>query len=576
MMKYLIPTLLLGLLLAVVSLIGYRAASAPFFLDDVDELNYIHGMPGLVHCFSGDCYGLFRPIKNVIFYMVSTYMSESARAGHILSFILYLVTTAIVFWWFKIWFCSIPWALLAVCIWALAPTQVNHLTWLSSANILVAICGVVGALCTYDLYRTYWAQGSKRLAGLCALICILAYWTALLAYEGAIILPGLVLLFDWTRQRASTSRCHLVIYGALFVSALGFICLRWSMVPPPVDNPAIVTPSKFHLALVSAYFSTAHLWTWLAPFDRQEILGTFVWGKTTSGLILTSSWILLITLVGLALRLKRNWPDLTLGIFWFLIAFLPMSNLIPFENGPLCDYYIPLPSIGLVIVLVAVLRRLVLKWQLSHSGTFTRLACTTAIVLVLSWRGATTAEAFQWLKTWKIPEKLYYQSMRLRPYSFRARANLAPLLMQRGLYAEAEELARQCVDQAPWTATHFGLLADIQKARGNPECARDNYLRVIEIAPEDMYARFSLAALCAQDLADSGTAIREYEWLLQLDWHCYSARAAINLARLYAKQGKRPKMIRTLERVLHRRPSCEEVQQELATVSAQTGRDVRG
>ena len=575
-MKYSIPTLLLGLLLAVVSLIGYHAASTPFFLDDIDELNYVHGIHGLPGCFSGDCYGLFRPIKNLIFYSVSTFMSESARAGHMLSFVLYLLTTAIVFWWFKRWFCSLAWALLATSIWALAPTQVNHLTWLSSANILVAICGAVGALCTYDLSREYRTQGSKRLAGLCALICLLAYWIALLAYEGAIMLPGLILLLDWTRQRGLASKHHLVIYGALFASALGFICLRWSIVPPPIDNPAIVTPSKFHLAFVSAYFSMAHLWTWLAPFGRQEILGTFVWGKTTSGLILMSAWALLALLVGLAVRLKRRWPDLALGIFWFLIAFLPMSNLIPFENGPFCDYYIPLPSIGLVIVLVAVLRRLVRTWQLSHAGTFMRLACTAAIVLTLSWRGAAATEAFEWLKTWKNPDKLYQQSMRLRPYSFRARANLAPLLMQRGLYAEAEELARQCVDQAPWTAMHFGLLADIQRARGNPESARYNYMKVIELSPEDRYARFSLATLCEQDLADPAVAMREYTWLLQIDWHQYSAQSAINLARMYAKLGQHAQMIQILEQALRKRPSCEEVQQELSAMLAQTGKCVQG
>ena len=137
MMKYLVPVFLLGLLITVVSLIGYQGASTPFFLDDVDEMTYIHGLDSLAFCFGGDCYGLFRPIKNLIFYSVSTFMSESAQAGHALSFAFYLTTTAMVFWWFKRWFGSRVWAAVAVTIWALAPTQVNNLTWLSSANILV-------------------------------------------------------------------------------------------------------------------------------------------------------------------------------------------------------------------------------------------------------------------------------------------------------------------------------------------------------------------------------------------------------------------------------------------------------
>ncbi len=621
MSKYLIPITLAVLLLAGIALVVTPCLSSPFFMDDNDELSHIQGIHSWLGCFTYDCYGLFRPIKNLIFYFTANYFTKPALVGHGLSLGLYLVTTFLVFAWLRQWFarlsritpssareraifspgkdgetgdvgsivvaagCSqvekgplearpgfpaepnIVWALVGTLTWALAPTQVTYMLWLSSANNLIAISGVLGALLAYERFRAADTTNVTYKTILLALGCLSCYWLALLSYEGAIILPVLILLIDWVRQRSLLEKPVLALYLGLGVSIGAFLWLRWSVAPSGADyNPGIFVPSRWHLSFASAFFQIEHLRTWLLPFGRQEILATFVWGKTTSLGILISAWFIVGGGVVLALRMRKQMPNLSLGVLWFLIALAPMSNLIPFRNGPLGDYYIPLPSIGLAILVVAGLRRLIAQWREYEPGTLPRLICTAAVLLVLCWRGAALPEALQWRHNWQRPEKLLFSSMLVRPYAYRARANLAAAFLRRGLLSEAEDLIRDCVAQAPWAPMHYGLLADIQLARKDYSGARDNYDKAIELHPGDLYAHLALGRLYDEHLQDDENAIKALVWLLERRWNHFSEEACLRLADIYQTQNNHALAIGALRSSLKRCPSSAKIQAALQTL----------
>ena len=58
----------MAILLAVVCLVAWPGMQAPRLLDDVDQLSHIRSFTSWKDCVGRDCYGFFRPVKNLIFF----------------------------------------------------------------------------------------------------------------------------------------------------------------------------------------------------------------------------------------------------------------------------------------------------------------------------------------------------------------------------------------------------------------------------------------------------------------------------------------------------------------------------
>ncbi|MFC1764542.1 hypothetical protein ACFL6U_21050 [Planctomycetota bacterium] len=567
-MKRLVPIVLGILLVTCIMLVAVRALSYPFFLDDHDQWGYVQGKNSLAECLTWDCYGLYRPVKNVLYYGLDRWGERSVQMSHWLCLGLYLVTTGLVWGWFYRWFRHGNWASAATAIWALAPTQVSSLIWLSCANIVLAVGAVAGALSCYDLARVCWPQQPKRSMtwlGLSALV----YLFALFCYEGAIILPGLLALVDWRRGRGIWRKINVVMLLPFAVLAVGFVCLRWSVVPPnELTNPAIRVAGDWQISLASAYFALQHLWSWLAPWGRQELIGTFVWGQTVSvgGVVLC--WLLVIWLLVQAFKLRHRYPDVTLGVLWFFVAFLPMSNLIPFKNGPFGDYYLVIPSLGLAWAVVGLLRQLTPLWWARKTVPVLCRVGTVCFLGLVCWRAATIHTVLEWCDTWGHRETLFYRSMLVRPYSFRARANLATGLHMRGHLEEAKTLIHECIDQAPWVPIHYNILGDIQSKEGDFTAACASFNRALALESKNLYSHYALARTCMEHLDDPQGALEHSRWLVACHWNRYTEDSAIGLSRIQCELGEPDKALEVLHEVCHRSAHADKARKELKRLEA--------
>lgn len=572
-MKHLISIVLGVLLVTCIAFIALRAWSYPFVLDDNDQWAYIQGKNSLSECFTWDCYGLYRPVKNILYYGLLSWGGQAATLGHLLSLLFYLFTTGLVWTWFWRWNRSKTWAFVPTLMWALAPTQVSSLIWLTCANIVIATGALVGALLCYDLARECW-QPARRRAVLWLVLSVLTYLFSLFCYEGAIVLPALILLVDWRQSRGRPWQPGNVLFLVPFVAlALGFICLRWSVVPPAEGNPSIRVAGGWQISLASAYFTMQHLWTWLAPWGRQELLGTFVWGKTVGLNVILLCWLLVGWLLMQAHKQRHHLPDVTIGILWFFLAFLPMSNLIPFKNGPFGDYYLVIPSLGLVCAVTGLLRRGVDLWRAQDAGYRLRWTGKVCCFVLLGWRVASLGATIQWCDTWGHQETLCYQSMMLRPYSFRARSNLAMHLCRHGHLDEAEVLIQECIAQAPWVPIHYNILGDIQTEAGNHEEAEQSYRQTLVRDPNDLHAHFALARTYMDHLGKKAKAKEHCVWLLGRTWNRYTEDTAIALSRLQREQEEPDKALHTLRDTCRRSIHAQKTRRELQRMEARQLKD---
>lgn len=91
---------------------------------------------------------------------------------------------------------------------------------------------------------------------------------------------------------------------------------------------------------VPAYMSTSYTWSKYPDVSARGLLGAL--------LICTLVW----AGMRLAGSLDRNRRLIAFGTFWFLIALLPVSNLVP-TSTKMADRYLFVPSVGAILVLLA-------------------------------------------------------------------------------------------------------------------------------------------------------------------------------------------------------------------------------
>jgi len=116
-------------------------------------------------------------------------------------------------------------------------------------------------------------------------------------------------------------------------------------------------------ALVPARLSVSYYWSEYPYVSINGFLGAVF--------IFAAVWIAL----RFAGSSDRNLRLIALGIFWFLIALLPVSNLVP-TSTKMADRYLFVPTVGSILVLLALAARF-----LSASRTSRIAACTALLLL---------------------------------------------------------------------------------------------------------------------------------------------------------------------------------------------------
>jgi len=431
----------------------------------------------------------------------------------------------------------------------------------------------LGAVLVHDLSHECSGKQMRIGAAAWALLSGFLYFIALVSYEAAIAFPALILLWDWHRRRDFATPHAWMRYGLIGLFTLAAL---WSQTRAGSNlrmaNPSFSPMTPRQTILASAFFVFEHLRMWLAPFGRQEILGTFVWGNTASVLHLVLCWILLGALLACACGLRHRARMVSFGLLWFLIAFLPTSNLIPIQSGPFGDYYLVLPSIGLSLAVAGGLSALWNKMSIaSNRAKWIRVTLRICFLCVVLWRAAAAIAAFEWGRVWNDPQELLRRSATVRPYSFKAKANLARLLEEANKLDDAEPLAQQSLAEAPWYALSHNVLGDIEIRRGNYQQALRYYESAVAVSPEDPYPYVALAFASETYLNDTDTAKKYYRKVLASKWNPQSETAALNLSRLLAGERNVEEAIGLLESALKQSPASMELHYNLAIAYEQKG-----
>ena len=262
--------------------------------------------------------------------------------------------------------------------------------------------GVLGGLLCHA--QAAHARARRKLGWLATLT--VAQAVGIFAKENAVVLPGLMLLWDLTWRERSTWRERAPAYAAAALPLTAFFILRsqlhMRMVIPFTDNPLVGagfwTARKTAVKVIGTFIKL-FLWPVRLSADYSyNCVPVFGWppaswedGKALVALAACLGIVLL------AVRARRTRKPLFLVFFFITVA--PTLNLIVFIGSIMAERWMYLPSIGLAGCLVAVAEsiglRLSLKWTaaipVDYHGVEGGRGLRQSIPLCTAWRRIVTS-----------------------------------------------------------------------------------------------------------------------------------------------------------------------------------------
>lgn len=550
---------LVGLMLLVVLAVfpGLRAA---LFLDDYDEIERLSSLSKWSDIWHGDCYGYFRPVKNAIFLVMQPGANHPTLGYHLFGLCCYFSGLAGVHLLVRSLSGSRWFALGCCAIWALAPTQVSTILWLSAANISLSVGFLCSALYFYDRARGG-AEGCGKLPVLWLFLAVAFGFAAQISYETTVALAPLALALDWYRGRKLISREGSVAIGVLCIFTAGYLLLRayygcrLSMV---AENHAFSPGIRpWQVAISAPWFLWQHLLMWLFPVGRIEFLGSYIWMKSASPLVLALAWVGLSALIASAFLLHKRFPLASFGIAWFLIALFPSGNFIPVNCGPIADYYVVIPSIGLALAITDFARILIDYFRPGDRSL--RICAASGLALLILPRMGYVAFSFAWASVWSVPVELWLRILNTRPFQFEVRNMAAHELLEHGRISESRELANRSVEEASWSSMPWFILAEGYFMENNMKKALGSFEKFVAMQPHvkpvtRMFLQIRFGMIKGLDQSTRAEAMQCYRAVLADPSSEYHANAAYELAKLYYAESKTEKAGTTLERAIRLNP----------------------
>jgi protein O-mannosyl-transferase len=146
-----------------------------------------------------------------------------------------------------------------------------------------------------------------------------------------------------------------------------------------------------------------------------------------------------------AFRKGKAQPIRILGMAWFILAYLPVSNLFPL-NATVAEHWLYLPSVGVLIFIAGCW----LEWPARSRIFLATLGCAALLGL--------SARSFVRSGDWLNPETFYRQSLTAGAAKTRMALNLAQTYAAQGDYPKAEALLRRLAAANPnYTMTQNAL-----------------------------------------------------------------------------------------------------------------------
>lgn len=430
------------------------------------------------------------------------------------------------------------WALAA--IWGLHPLLTESVTNIVGRADLLAAFGVLAGLLCY--VRAASSAGQRKLMWLAGMT--VAQAAGLFSKESAVVLPGLMLLYDLTFFRRTAWRARALAYAALALPWAVFFYLRGQahlhMLVSFADNPLVGAgfwTARLTALKVIGKFLALFLWPARLSADYSyNAVPLFSWSanwEDVQALISIAVCLgaaLLIPI--LAVRGRRAAKPVLFFLGLSFVAISPTSNLIVLIGSIMAERFFYLPSVGLAgcgVAAIYALGRRNPHWRLV-SARVARASLLVAACLALA------ARTYARNLDWKDELSLWSSAVNVSPGSAKAHYNLGKALETLPgrlpeAIAEYEASLRIDPDHAD---VHDNLANALSTVPGGQPQAIPEYQAALRLEPNRPEVHNDLANALANIPGRMPEAIAEYRTALRIQPD--NAEVHYNLANALLRQ----------------------------------------
>jgi len=236
--------------------------------------------------------------------------------------------------------------------------------------------------------------------------------------------------------------------------------------------------------------------------------------------------LLIICVILGAIYLSRQYPYVTVGLFWYFGTLVPVIGLVQTTNQAMADRYTYIPLIGIFIVIVWGVSDILKKWH------YRKVFLGVSAVIILS--GLTIRAIFQ-TSHWKNSIALFENSVKINENNYHALNNLVKALVDKGKYDEAFLYLNHTLQKNPHREDVRINLANVLFLQSKPDEAISQYREILQTNSKNADAHYNLAyILSTQGKIDE--ALLLYKETLKIDPEY--VKAHYNLGDIYLSQGK--------------------------------------
>lgn len=533
-------------------------------LDNLPEM-FAQSVWQFMNLSSQDVVGLYyRPVFNVVlafnYYLFGT---ESTFGWHLVSLLIHLVVTMMVYVLARQWGLTREAALASALLFGIHPTRSESVAWISGLPDPLAALFLVPALLFHERY--YRAEDGHLLHLVLSMLFALL---AVLSKEVAIMLPIFLVAREWldkasgessaaalarALKRATPVLAVAVIYLVARYAVLGFISK---------PEPKAVGISNVHVLLTMPSVLFGYIRLLLVPYPLAVIYDHPYVTSATDPRFWGAALGVVAMLAG-AIWLLRTSPIGLRSLAWLVLFLMPVLNLKTFnpQESLLHDRYLYVPSIGFSLLIGLALERLS---NYVGSGrkpaTLMPTAAITSVLFVLT----VYQNGF-----WQNDFVMANRALRWAPERPFLHNYLGAYYMERNQLVEAEQAYRRAIQYDPNYYEAHTNLANVYREQGKYAEAVQHYQKAIaaDTIYADTYYNLGVTYTNMNQLAEAEAPLRK-----AIELAPTKAEAWYNLAWVYDHQGKLEQAAAAYAEALRVRPSYPEPRINLGVLLTKQGK----
>ncbi len=302
-----------------------------FILNNAD----IRSFSNLPLFFSEDVDGLYRPLRSLYYTFVYSLAGKNEFLYHFNSLFLHTIISVLVFLLIYEIIAKKNVALIAALIFAVHPIHTGRV-----ANITASfdLLGIFFMLLAFYFYVKF----SKLNKNKYLLWSLLAFLIAVFSSEEAIVLPILIILYEFCFNKEKFSK--LKNYVPYFVVALFYLIVRFVVIGFKGRLEEYLAGNFFLTMLTMLKVYVYYIYLLIAPINLTLYREAEAVSSLFDFKVIISS-LILISIIFFAIKNYNKNKILFFSVFWFFITLIPFSNILPLQNF-MAERYLYVPSIA--------------------------------------------------------------------------------------------------------------------------------------------------------------------------------------------------------------------------------------